>query len=207
MNDGYLKVLKNISSESPTPGGGAVAALSLAHSYSLTSMVANLTLKSQKWEDGHEISKLLIDTCSKGVTNSLQMAQDDCDAFDLVMSSYRLPKSNEAEIQSRKNNIINSSLEATLTPLKIVKTSFELLSLLPKLASNGNVNALTDLASASQLAFSSIYIGSLNVKVNTPSISESDAVKYVAEVDSLEKNGYILNQEIQDIIKIRLGWK
>ena len=95
----------------------------------------------------------------------------------------------------------------TLTPLKIVKTSFKLLSLLPKLASNGNVNALTDLASASQLAFSSIYIGSLNVKINTPSISESDAVKYVAEVDSLEKKGYILNQEIQNIIKIRLGWK
>ena len=46
MNDGYLKILNSIASSSPTPGGGSVAALSLAHAHSLSAMVSRLTLKS-----------------------------------------------------------------------------------------------------------------------------------------------------------------
>ncbi len=53
MNDGYLDILNSIASSNPTPGGGSVAALSLAHAHSLATMVSRLTLKSDKWSDGH----------------------------------------------------------------------------------------------------------------------------------------------------------
>ena len=56
MNDGYLEILNSIASSNPTPGGGSVAALSLAHAHSLAAMVSRLTLKSDKWSDGHEIA-------------------------------------------------------------------------------------------------------------------------------------------------------
>ena len=36
MNDGYMDVLRSIASSKPTPGGGSVAALSLAHAHSLS---------------------------------------------------------------------------------------------------------------------------------------------------------------------------
>ena len=49
MNEGYLKILDSIASDSPTPGGGSVAALTLAHAHALAAMVANLTLKAEKW--------------------------------------------------------------------------------------------------------------------------------------------------------------
>ena len=44
MNDGYMTVLSNISSADPTPGGGTVAALTLAHAQSLALMVSRLTV-------------------------------------------------------------------------------------------------------------------------------------------------------------------
>ena len=36
MNEGYLQILNSISSSKPTPGGGSVAALTLAHGHSLS---------------------------------------------------------------------------------------------------------------------------------------------------------------------------
>ena len=44
MNDGYMSILESIGSESPTPGGGTVAALTLAHAHSLAAMVSRLTV-------------------------------------------------------------------------------------------------------------------------------------------------------------------
>ena len=49
MNEGYISVLNDIASKNATPGGGAVAALVLGHSYSLVSMVSRLTIGSEKW--------------------------------------------------------------------------------------------------------------------------------------------------------------
>ena len=51
MNEGYMDVLRSVASSEPTPGGGSVAALSLAHAHSLSLMVARLTLAKEKGID------------------------------------------------------------------------------------------------------------------------------------------------------------
>ena len=60
MNEGYISVLNKIASDSPTPGGGTVAALTLSHANSLAMMVARLTLGKSKWENGQEIASEVI---------------------------------------------------------------------------------------------------------------------------------------------------
>ena len=60
MNEGYKEVLRSIASSEPTPGGGSVAALALAHAHSLAMMVARLTEGKKKWADGHELSLIHI---------------------------------------------------------------------------------------------------------------------------------------------------
>lgn len=206
MNEGYISVLNDIASKNATPGGGAVAALVLGHSYSLVSMVSRLTIGSGKWIEGHEISNNLIEICDNGILNSIELAENDCNAFNGVMASYKLPKTNESEISTRKEKILQSSLEATIAPYIIAEKSLYLLSLLPKFASKANKNALTDLASASQLAYSSAYIASLNVKINTPSISKEDSKKYEIEINNIISQCTSLNEEAQKIISSRLGW-
>ena len=54
MNDGYMSILKSIGSEAPTPGGGTVAALTLAHAHSLAAMVSRLTTVSYTHLRAHE---------------------------------------------------------------------------------------------------------------------------------------------------------
>ena len=98
MNDGYMTVLSNISSADPTPGGGTVAALTLAHAQSLALMVSRLTVGKEKWQEGHIISSKIINSESVFLERSIYLANADSIAFDKVMESYRMPKNNDKEI-------------------------------------------------------------------------------------------------------------
>ena len=113
---------------------------------------------------------------------------------------------NEEEISIRKEKIIEASLEATTAPYDIAEKSLDLLLLLPDFAKYANKNALTDLASASQLAESAAYIASLNVKINTPNLSKEDSRKYNIKIKNILKESKSLNENIQEICSSRIGW-
>ena len=170
MNDGYLKTLQAISSSTPTPGGGAVAALSLAHAISLARMVARLTEGKEKWLTGHQAANTLLEKTDGQLELTLELARLDCEAFDRVMESYRLPKSTSSEIESRRQSIHLANLGATESPFRIISEALDFMRLLPPLADTCNSYAITDLGAASIMAHSAIRIGALNVQINLGSI-------------------------------------
>ena len=184
MNDGYMTVLSNISSADPTPGGGTVAALTLAHAQSLALMVSRLTVGKEKWQEGHIISSKIINSESVFLERSIYLANADSIA-DKVMESYRMPKNNDKEIETRKNAILKSTIGAQKLLLKLLKKVIILL-LLPELAKFGNLNAITDLAASAELAYSAIYIASLNVKINVDSMDDSE----LDEIKQYYKNNF-----------------
>ena len=204
MNDGYRDVLDSISSSAPTPGGGSVAGLTLAHAHALTIMVARLTVKSEKWIDGHDIANEIIESEDDNLGHSIQLAQNDALAFDEVMNAYRLPKDTDA--MTKKKAITEATIGAASAPLEILDYACILLKTISTLVPNCNVNALTDLASASELALASAKIAAYNVKINTQYL-EGDA-----KSDLDEKCVHKLNQcnntiiEINSIFTNRLGW-
>jgi len=195
MNDGYMSILENIGSESPTPGGGTVAALTLAHAHSLAAMVSRLTVGKNKWQEGHLISNLIIDSSIESLDRAISLAKEDSLAFDKVMNSYRMAKSNDEEIESRKLAILQSTIGAAQTPLEIAEEGFKLLSLLPDLARFGNLNAITDLAASSELAYVAVYIASLNVKINVDSMSNE-------KLDNIQNNTTIILTKSEELIML-----
>ena len=52
-----------LKSSEPTPGGGTAAAIALGQAGALAVMVADLTLSSSKYEEGHEISNKVKELC------------------------------------------------------------------------------------------------------------------------------------------------
>ena len=204
LNDGYRDVLDSISSSAPTPGGGSVAGLTLAHAHALTIMVARLTVKSEKWIDGHDIANEIIETEDANLGHSIQLAQNDALAFDEVMNAYRLPKDTDAI--TKKTAITEATIGAATAPLEILDNACNLLTSITNLVPNCNLNALTDLASASELALASAKIAAYNVKINTEYL-EGDTKR-----DLEEKCDHKLNQcnntiiEINKIFTKRLGW-
>ena len=195
MNDGYMSILESIGSESPTPGGGTVAALTLAHAHSLAAMVSRLTVGKNKWQEGHLISNLIIDSSIESLDRAISLAKEDSLAFDKVMNSYRMGKSNDEEIESRKLAILQSTIGAAQTPSEIAEEGFKLLSLLPDLARFGNLNAITDLAASSELAYAAVYIASLNVKINVDSMSDE-------KLENIQNNTTIILTKSEELIML-----
>ena len=173
MNDGYLDILNSIASSNPTPGGGSVAALSLAHAHSLATMVSRLTLKSDKWSDGHEIANHILQFSDKRIQNSISLADKDAEAFDAVMIAYRLPKGEDGS-DSRSEAIREATIGAALAPLETINASLDLMNDLLELSRNCNANALTDLAASAELAHSAAKIAELNVMINTQYLNGDD---------------------------------
>ena len=97
-----MSILESIGSESPTPGGGTVAALTLAHAHSLAAMVSRLTIGKNKWQEGHEISNIIINSSEESLQRAIELAEGDSLAFDKVIDSYRMPRSNN-EMQEPDN--------------------------------------------------------------------------------------------------------
>ena len=207
LNDGYADVLSRISSSSPTPGGGSVAALTLAHAHALGMMVSRLTLGKEKWSEGHNSASEVIELSTKGIDLSLLLADEDASAFDAVMDSYRLPRDNELQKSIRAEAIESSTINAAFVPLKIMRASSDFLQSIMGLSRTGNPNALTDLLASSELAYASSKIASYNVQINLDSLDDTDEKKDIAqEMVSLLKASLASSTTIESIIMERLKW-
>ena len=207
LNDGYADVLSKISSSSPTPGGGSVAALTLAHAHALGMMVSRLTLGKEKWSEGHNSASEVIELSTKGIDLSLLLADEDASAFDAVMDSYRLPRDNDLQKSIRIEAIESSTINAALVPLKIMRASSDFLQSIIGLSRTGNPNALTDLLASSELAYASSKIASYNVQINLDSLDITDEKKNISqEMESLLKASLDSSTTIESIIMERLKW-
>ena len=206
MNEGYMDILRSIASSEPTPGGGSVAALSLAHAHSLSLMVARLTLANDKWADGHDAAKTSIELSETGLEESILLAISDSEAFESVMSAYRLPKATEIEKNQRSEEIRNATIGAALAPLNTASSAQKLLSNLEKQCASCNPNALTDLASASEMALSATKIASLNVRINLEYIQGEDVALLNSKIEKAVKGAIKSANIVAQTVNQRLEW-
>ena len=207
MNSGYEEVLKSIGSSDPTPGGGSVAALSLAHAHSLALMVARLTVGKEKWSDGHEDAEQVILDSTDGVNNAIRLAQLDAEAFDSVMSAYRMAKDSINEKKYRSSAIREATIGAAKAPLDTAFSALSLLSSLERLCVSCNSNALTDVASAAELCLSSVKIASFNVKINLDFVEGEDAENISSQLNQVILDSKNTSRNISLKINERLNWK
>jgi len=204
LNEGYREILGAIASDSPTPGGGSVAALSLAHAHALVCMVSRLTLKSSKWESGHVSAEKALASSYDGISSTIDLSHRDAESFDSVMLAFRMPKSTEDEISKRKSAIEEGYLRASLVPMETAESGLELLCTLSEIATNCNANAITDLAAAALLAHSSISIAALNVRINLASLGKEHIDLMSGKIENIEIRGARAAEEIGEIVSGRM---
>ena len=206
MNEGYREVLRSIGSSEPTPGGGSVAALSLAHAHSLAMMVARLTIGKEKWQEGHEAAKSVISKSQVGVEEAIRLAEIDAEAFDAVMTAYRLPRESEEQKETRKSTIREATIGAAEAPLSTASSASELLSSMEIMCASCNSNALTDLASASELALSAVKMAAMNVRINLDFIKGKDVEGLSSQIDEIVIKSTTSADAIRLNVNERLGW-
>ncbi len=173
---GITEFLDELASKSPAPGGGSVAALSGALGAALTSMVCNLTIGKEKYQDFEETITLLLkksETIRKTLT---QLIDKDTEAFNEVMKAFKLPKDTTQQKEERKEIIQQAFKTAASIPLETARACLKVLDLTQVVAEKGNQNSISDAAVAALMAHAGVQSAVLNVKINLSSIKDETFV-------------------------------
>ncbi len=190
-----------LSTDSPAPGGGSVAALAGALGSALTSMVANLTVGKKEYQKNRgEMKEVAVDA-QKYKDALLRAIDRDTDAFNNLMNAFRLPKKTDEQIVKKEQAIEAATKEACLVPLDVMKNSLEVLKLAQVVAEKGNENAASDAGVASLMARSAVEGAGLNVKINLPGINDAEFVeKMKTEVKNLIAEANNLQNKIIEAV-------
>jgi formiminotetrahydrofolate cyclodeaminase len=180
--ENFVNVLK---SSEPVPGGGSAAALSGALGAALLSMVGEITMGKKKPEDKTPIDNALAVTVPL-VDRFLDLIKEDAEAFDAVMTAFRMPKETDEEQAERSRAIEAATIVAADVPLVTARTALEAVRVAKDLAEFGSKSAVSDVA-CGVLMLESAFKGAIyNVKINVPGISDEEVVKRLEdEADEL----------------------
>lgn len=193
--------MSTLSSDSPVPGGGSVAAMCGATASSLIAMVASLTIGKkgyeEAWDEMIEIKAMMENAGIKFLT----AIDEDAKSYEEVIDSYKLPKCTDEEKETRSAAIQGRILRAALIPLRIAETSASLFDYAKIVIEKGNKNAASDGAAAALMARTSVLGALYNVKINAVSIKD-DAIKadLLAKADALEKKAISCEAEVLKMI-------
>ena len=190
-----------LGSNSPAPGGGSVAALSGALGANLVSMVCSLSIGKKDYESfNHELAEALklAQTLSEGLLKRVDL---DTEAFNSVMAAFKMKKPTEEEVKSRTEAIQAGFKEAVQSPLGIARECLDVLRLANKLLGKSNTNALSDLGVASLQAYAGLEGAIMNVKINIPSIKDTNFVSETSlEVSALLEEGTRVGNNIYQYV-------
>ena len=193
-----------LSSSSPTPGGGTAAAVALGQAASLAVMVCDLTLNSEKWQDGWGASEEIQAVAIPLMRQSGDLAEKDSQAFDQVMEAFRLPKSSDSEIDVRRQAIREATLLAAEIPNQTAVAALKLPQLLPRLAASGNSNAVSDVGVAGLLASAAAKGAIFNVEINLASLHETMGSELRKNLPGLKEDVRIASRSIMDAVRDRM---
>ena len=189
--------LNELSTNSPAPGGGSVAALAGSLGAALSSMVAALTHEKKDMLD----SKPLMDEIgveAQELKDRLAiLVEEDTKAFNKVMEANRLPATTDEEKSIKKENLDTANKYAIQIPLETAQKCLRVIELSESLVTNGNPNSVSDAGVAAEVALAGLRGACMNVMIN---LSEVGDVSYCEtrqeEVDSLIDSGEAIHKKV-----------
>ena len=186
LDTSVREFLDELASKSPTPGGGAVAALSGAMAAGLITMVCDLTNGKPQYAEFEAEAQALRERAEALRAELQQLAQADVDVFNHLSAAYKLPRTTEADAASRRAAIQKVTRQATEIPLRVARAATALLPLCTPVARHGNRTAVSDVGVAALLVQSAVLAALLNVETNLVALEDQIFVRQTrAQVEDL----------------------
>ena len=169
------------ASKEPTPGGGAIAALTAATGAALAEMVANLTFGKKGYEAVQSEMEALQAKAQAIRERMLELSQADADVFNIFMNALGLPKNTDEEKAIRTAAIQQAYKDAAMVPFEIGELANQIFDLAELASRKGNQNLITDGIIAAINARAAVKSAFLNVRINLSGIKDES---FVAELTS-----------------------
>jgi glutamate formiminotransferase/formiminotetrahydrofolate cyclodeaminase len=166
-----------VSRNSPTPGGGSIAALAGALAAALAGMVANLTYGKEGTE-ARDPELARIATEAQRVKDELIAAVDaDSDAFGEFLTAMRMPKVSAEEKAIRAEKMQLGLKVAVRVPRASAEASLHAMRLARAVIDIGLPASLSDGAVGVQMGYAGVRGSIWNVLINLKDIKDPDFVK------------------------------
>ncbi len=198
--------LDEIAAATPTPGGGSAAAYAVAQAAALVAMVARLTIGKKKYAEVEKQMETLRDRADALRRDLNADVDHDAASFDALMAAMKLPKDTDEEKSKREHAIQAATLGAARVPLEVSRKALEVIKLAAEAVELGNLNAISDAASASALAKAGLTGAGYNVRINLLGMPDEPATgKMIAELSGIESQADDLVARIRSTLTTRGG--
>lgn len=161
-----------LAAQQPTPGGGGAAAVTGSQAAALVSMVINFTIGKKKYASVEAEMKQLFIQSEALKQELLALADSDVEAFNAVAETYGMPKESDSEKAARSNAMQSALKGAARVPMTVAEKCLHVMEISVPVGAKGNVNVVSDAASALYLAHSALLCAIANVNINLKSITD-----------------------------------
>jgi methenyltetrahydrofolate cyclohydrolase len=165
-SNGYKALLDSIAAKTPTPGGGAVAAMTGQLAAALAAMVVNYSIGRKDLAAHDAALRSALDALSRERAEFGRLADEDARAYAVLNEAFKLPK----DAPDRAAKLASASLAASLVPMEILRRASALVELCERLAPITNRNLRSDLGIAAVLAEAAARSAVWNIEINLPQV-------------------------------------
>ena len=170
----FEKFIASLAAKTPTPGGGACAAMAGAMGTALYLMVVRFSRGKKanaERDDDLAAAETVLDDHLQRI---LPMAEQDCAAYDLVSSAYSLPKETEDEKAIRKSAIQEAMVGAMVVPEETMCTIRDVFGAVDRIIDCVGKNIVSDLGSGAELLRAGAESAYFNVRINAAFLDDRE---------------------------------
>ncbi len=169
----YREFVAVLASKEPAPGGGGAAALVGAIGTALGNMVGALTVGKKKYAEVEDEIKTLMAECDRLQDALLAQIDADAEGFLPLARAYSLPK----DTPDREKLLDDATVTACAAPMRIMELCCRALDAIEIFAEKGSRLAVSDAGCAAVTVKAALQAASLNVLINTKSLSDRNTAE------------------------------
>jgi glutamate formiminotransferase/formiminotetrahydrofolate cyclodeaminase len=163
-----------LSSDSPAPGGGSVAALVAALGAGLAAMVASLSHAKKGFETKRERLEAIAVRGQQLKDRLLGAVDADTAAFDRLLEAMRMPKATPEEQAARDAAIADATVAAIEVPLGVLEACPDVVDLCLEVGEIGLQASRSDAGVGAQVARAAAAGAYMNVCINLPGLADKE---------------------------------
>jgi len=172
INKSFEELVASLAAKTPTPGGGAAAAMAGCMGASLFLMTVRYSQGKKANVDREEDLARVARALEGHLERLAPMAQQDCDAFDAVSAAFKLPKESDEEKAARSAAIQESMVGAMLVPEQTQAMIRDVFVTMEEVQGCVGKSIASDLASGAALLLAGAEGAFLNVRINAAELKD-----------------------------------
>ncbi len=172
-----VEFASQLAAKEPVPGGGGAAALVGALGAALCSMVGNYTTGKKTYAHVEEDIQRMLAKAQRVRLCLLELVQEDANAFFPLSQCYTMDRNDP----KRAKTLEEATKGACAAPLEMMRQICCAIELLEEMGQKGSRMLLSDVACGALLCEAALQAASINVFVNTKSLTSKEFARVTEE--------------------------